>query len=476
MLRAGESVGVAVSGGADSVALLLLLLDLRDVLGIRPLAVHFNHRLRGADSDADEQFVARLASERGLEFVTAREDVAAQARQHGWNIEDAARRLRYEFFSRVVASGRATRIAVAHTADDQAETLLAHLIRGTGPTGLAAIYPVVGPIVRPLLEVRRQEVREYLTALGQAWCEDRTNLDTARLRARIRHRLLPQLERDFHPGVVSRLGQLAAIAREDESFWRALLDDRLEALVERNEGNFAVRIPDLLAPLLLAPVGPAAGGSGAMDALSKRLIRRIVEEVKGDRRQLTARHVEQVRHLATACPSGHRLHLPGGVRVERSFDRLVFSLSRRGDKRASEDVTDSAPQPYQYAVDLEGRDVATVCVPEIGRRFCLKVIDWPPVASDTKIDTAALDRDLLHSPLILRNWRPGDAYRPRGRQRVRKVKRLLLESRVVLRERTGWPVLTSAGALAWARGLPVAEEFAPQTGTRTGLLIREEAL
>src|SRR5712692_2172454 len=150
MLQPGETVGVAVSGGADSVALLRLLDDLRDTLGVRLLVAHFNHRLRGADADADEQFVAQLAAERGLEFVCAREDVAAQARAHGWNLEDAGRRLRYRFFSSLAEARRSTRVAVAHTADDQAETLVAHLLRGTGPAGLGGIYPVAGPIMRPL--------------------------------------------------------------------------------------------------------------------------------------------------------------------------------------------------------------------------------------------------------------------------------------------------------------------------------------
>ena len=476
MLRAGERVGVGVSGGADSVALLRLFDELRNELGIALLVVHFNHQLRGQDSDADEQFVAKLASERGFEFISACEDVAAEARRQGWNLEDAARRLRYQFFSRIVESGRATRVAVAHTADDQAETLLAHLIRGTGPAGLAAIYPVVGHIVRPLLEIRRQELREYLASVQQTWREDSTNLDTNRLRARIRHVLLPQLERDFQPAVVARLDQLAALAREDESFWAALLDDRYRALVERTAEGDSIGIRDLLVPLRLETPGAAAEDASALEALSKRLVRRMYEGVKGDRRQLTARHVEQVLHLASACRSGHRVVLPAGVVVERSFDRLFFSLSERAGLGAGTRGTERVVQPYEYVVELPGEDSASVSIPEIGRRFRLKRIDWPPAASDTRAQAEALDADRLRSPLVLRSWRPGDSYRPHGRRRVRKLKRLLLECRVATRERTGWPVLTSAGTVVWARGLPVAEGFAPHAGTKTGLIIAEEAL
>src|SRR5277367_6042452 len=139
MLIAGNRVGVAVSGGADSVALLRLLDRLRDELGITLAVVHFNHALRGAESDADASFVELEARNRGLEFLIAREDVLAAAAREGWNLEDAARRLRYAFFERVIDQNQLTHIAVAHTVDDQAETVLAHLLRGTGPTGLAGI-------------------------------------------------------------------------------------------------------------------------------------------------------------------------------------------------------------------------------------------------------------------------------------------------------------------------------------------------
>jgi len=474
MLRAGDRVGVAVSGGADSVALLLLLEELRAELGIRLLVLHLNHQLRGQESDADERFVVELASRYGFEFLSGREDVAAQARLHGWNLEDAARRLRYQFFAGTVESGRATRVAVGHTADDQAETLLAHLVRGTGPAGLAGIYPVIGHVVRPLLEVRRQQLHDFLAGRQQGWREDQTNLDRTRLRARIRHVLLPQLERDFQPAIVGHLERLATLARDEEAFWTALLEDRFQALVTQTSAGVAIRIPDLLAPLSF--LAAALRETGSLEALTKRLIRRIFEGLQGHRRQLTAHHVDQVIHLATGSTSGHRVDLPAGVVVERSFDRLIFSLQTQARPSPSTNETTTAAGTYEYLVDLPYRGLAVVSIPEIGRRFCLKVVDWPSAPSDTKDSAEALDRDLLNPPLVLRNWRPGDAYRPRGHRRVQKLKRLFLDCRIAARERTLWPVLTSAGRLAWARGLPAAEEFAPSAATRAGLVIAEEVL
>src|SRR5271156_2145123 len=160
MLIAGNRVGVAVSGGADSVALLRLLDRLRDELGITLAVVHFNHALRGAGSEADAGFVAELAGALGLECLAAREDVGAEASRQGWNLEDAARRLRYAFFERGINQGKGTHPAVAHTADDQGETVLAHLIRGTGPTGLAGIYPDARSLIRPLHGIARQDFHD----------------------------------------------------------------------------------------------------------------------------------------------------------------------------------------------------------------------------------------------------------------------------------------------------------------------------
>src|SRR5713101_4874574 len=233
LLRAGERVGVAVSGGADSVALLLLLLELRAKLGVVLSVVHFNHELRGKASEADEKFVAKLAAKHGLPFHSGHADVAAKAKRDKTNLEDTARRVRYEFFAMLVDAKHLDKIAVAHTMDDQAETVLAHILRGTGLGGLGGIHPVVGHVVRPLLTVRSAELRTYLRSTKQTWHEDLTNRDTARTRAPIRKKLLPMLEKNFQPTVVAHLATLADLAREDEAFLGALVDDRMRRCVEK---------------------------------------------------------------------------------------------------------------------------------------------------------------------------------------------------------------------------------------------------
>jgi tRNA(Ile)-lysidine synthase len=473
MLHPGDVAGVAVSGGADSVGLLRIMQDLRVRLGIRVIAVHFNHQLRGAESDGDEWFVAELAEKQNIEFVAGTEDVGAWARKYVCNLEDAARKCRYAFFSELIRSGRITRVCVGHTADDQAETVLAKIIRGTGPAGLGGIYPVAEFVTRPLIEIRREELREYLLSEGQSWREDSSNLDESRLRARIRARLLPQLERDFQPGIVSHLNNLSALARDDEEFWDALVDERFSTLVSKQKETFRIAIDDLLKPLELR--AGRKGNSSPMAALTKRLLRRILQELKGDRAGFTSRHVEDILHLATASTSGHQVQLPGGIVVERSFNDLLFGRTSVKKGRSAKRAADVTIE-FHYALALESQGEQHVDLPEIGTRLRLKVIDWPAVQRDTTIELPVADWNRIRTPAVVRSWLPGDSFRPQGRLRNRKLKHLMREKRIAPGDRRGWPVLTSAGEIVWARGFPVAQEFVAEKDTRKVLAISEEPL
>jgi len=476
MLRPGDRIGLGVSGGADSVAMLRIFDDLQAQLGIAIVVLHFNHQLRGAEAEEDERFVKALAAERRLKCESGRADVAGEAGRRGWNLEDAARRLRYDFFATAAAACGLNRVAVAHTADDQAETVLSHLLRGTGVAGLAGIYPVAGLAIRPLLESRRQQLRDFLSDLGQSWREDVTNQDISRRRARIRHQLMPILCRDFDPAAVTRLARFADHAREDETFWRALEGERLKSLVAcESSGSASLSVEDLLSPFALPlESAPAAKGDAAVLrsptlALTRRLVRRIFAELRGGREQLTARHVQSVLDLATKSRSGARIELPG-VRVERIFDCLRFTNAPESGCEKSEQNRD-----FAYAIGRPGPlESASVVVTEIHRRFSLKVVDWSSAPRETVAGKGALDFQRVSWPLVLRNWHPGDSYRPHGSRRVRKLKRLLLESRVPRNARESWPVLTSEGKVIWASGYPVADELAPHPGTQVGLVIGEE--
>jgi tRNA(Ile)-lysidine synthase len=443
---------------------------LQNELGVGLCVLHLNHGLRGEASDADAAFVADLAREHRLELVSAHEDVAAEAKRNHWNLEDAGRRARNGFFERAVSQGHCTRVAVAHTADDQAETVLARVLRGTGPRGIVGIYPVRSNIVRPLLDTRRTDLREYLGTKGQDWREDATNRDTTRLRARVRHELLPLLERAFNPAIVERLSSLAAIFRDEEAFWNLIVEDRIGGLTKEIRGGFSIDVAGLL-----SPQSPISQNANAARALSRRIIQGLFAKIAGDSASLQFGHVEDVVHLASASQSGRRIELPHGVNVVRNFDRLEFISHPIAEERCSEGTFSENLHPYQYALVLTSQGVASIDIPELGLRFCLKAIDWPVRESDT-CETGILDADRLTPPLVLRNWRPGDACRLPGKRQARKLKRLFSDARIRISDRERWPVLTSAGRIAWTRGWPPAAEFLAGKETKRRVVVLEEKL
>jgi tRNA(Ile)-lysidine synthase len=483
LMREGDRVGVAVSGGADSVALLLLLVEGKKKLGISLSVLHFNHKIRGAAADGDEKFVAALAHKYKLPFYSATAAVKAIAKNNKANLEATARRLRYAFLSECASEHHLDKIAVAHTADDQAETVLAHILRGSGLGGLGGIHPQVDKIVRPLLSVSRGDLRLYLKARKQTWREDATNRDTTKTRARIRKKLIPLLKKEFQPRIVEHLASLSHHARQDDALLHHLAQERLSASVEMIPGGARIRIADLLASNFqhqtIAQIEDQFPEQAASTGLSGRMVRLIVSRVKGAGLKLananspggefTALHVRQVFELARHGKTGSSLPLPGNIEVRRHHDTLVFcakesaALSRRD---------------YEYKIDSLA-DVYTIRVPELGCVFRFTVIDWHPQRGETSLSGEVLDGARLNFPLTLRSWRHGDRFCAIGHAKPEKLKRLFNEKGIDRWQRAGWPVVASGksgGDLAWSRIFGASAKFAAHDGTKTGIVIVEEKL
>jgi tRNA(Ile)-lysidine synthase len=261
--------------------------------------------------------VTALAEKLGVTLHVGHTDVAGKAKREKANLEDAARRARYGFFERLAEQGVVDVVATAHTMDDQAETVLGHILRGTGIAGLAGIHPVAGHVVRPLLSFRREQLRKFLRAKKQSWREDATNRDTARVRARMRKKLLPLLAKQFNPAVIEHVAGLAVRAREQAAFVEHLSRQLFERLVSL-DGNIArIGITELLNPLQFAE-------AERCEVLRARLILEIIERVRQRRGQISSGHIEATVQLATKGERGKRLQLPGGVDVWKEKDALLF--------------------------------------------------------------------------------------------------------------------------------------------------------
>jgi tRNA(Ile)-lysidine synthase len=547
LLRPGDRVGVAVSGGIDSVALLRLLIELRHEMGIVLSVVHFNHKLRGAESEADQEFVAGLAREHGLEFYTASGDVRRRAVDGHSGVEAAAREMRYGFFGELLGAGESgighdcdvpqglkpeslaepdgtaeaaplpdlarpsdeepphvlNKIATGHTLDDQAETVLMRLIRGTGMRGLGGIHPRIffqqavehedgehrGEIVRPLLEIRRRELEQYLTEIKQPWREDSSNTDSRFTRNRVRKLVLPLLEREFNPTVVESFSELAEIARDEEDYWENEISGWLGTVVQWSEPAWSREVRDV-SFVQIAPVGGAPVERLPMDlglrsriaeaawlvmnasvsrpwlvtepkAVQRRVVKAIGEQAGVP---LEFKHIEEIlRFAAEDGPSGKELSLPLGWKVVREAEAMVFVTP---DLRREQPVPD-----YEYSLPVPGR----AFVPELGGviEALRATADVAPEARVAEYNPQQLLRaELLRGKLMVRNWRAGDRFWPAHTKAPKKIKELLQDLHVAQPVRRLWPVAVSGDEIVWMRGFPVPSRWLAKAG-QEAVLIRE---
>jgi tRNA(Ile)-lysidine synthase len=456
-IRAGDRLAVAVSGGADSVALLCLLLELRAELGIVLSVAHVNHKLRGEESDEDELFVAKLARQHGLE-LHARDAPVDSSNTSGVSsgIEAAARELRYGFFRQLAREGRVTKIATAHTLDDQAETVLLRIFRGTGIRGLSGIHPRIvfeeqahtfGELVRPLLSFRRAALQEFLRERGQSWREDSSNRDITFLRNRVRHRLLPIIGEAFGDATIEHMGELAEIARAEEEHW-----ERVHPEIRVQDGGAdetrqaaSLRVERLSALPLAA---------------QRRLVRTWLEMNVPDL-NISFRLIEEALELARGA-AGNKLELPGGWNLRRRRQEIVLEPESVGGRGEAPD--------YQYALAVPG----AVEVPELRACIEARVVDAGGVPEDER--GALLDPGRIPKEILIRNWRAGDRYWPAHTAEAKRVKELLSDRHATGMEKKLWPVAVAEGCgLIWMRGFAVPAAFQAPAGASKAIWIREVA-
>jgi tRNA(Ile)-lysidine synthase len=442
MFHAGQSIGVAVSGGADSVCLLYALVELAPRWNLRLHVLHLDHGLRGEESRRDAGFVRELAASLSLPATIRTVDLTASA----GNLEQAGRHARLRFFREMISTGAVERVALGHTRNDQAETVLFRFLRGAGTAGLAGIRPVTDDgIVRPLLEIDRSEVEEFLRARGIAWRDDSTNASPEFARNRLRHYLLPQLAREWNPAITETLSRTADWALAEEAYWEAEIG-RLaaHALVER-DGAILVRA----AALTALPV-----------ATGRRLVRRAIERAKGDLRGIDFGHVAKVLELAATREGNGRLQSTG-LDIRRSFEWLRFSRP--------------SAQSHDYQATAAVPGVVRVAA---GVEISLELIERTESSDGAhsvynESDTSCLDWCSLSGPLEFRNWRPGDQYQPWGTAGVEKIKTFFQEARIPIWERRNWPILLDGPSIVWARRFGPAAAFAARPDSRVLLVVRE---
>jgi len=435
--EAGASLLVAVSGGPDSVALLDILHALSAEMGLTLAVAHVNHLLR-PEAEEDAAFVEALAARYGLPYRYRRVDVPARVAETGESVEEAARELRYAALHEMACEAGAKYIATGHTADDQAETVLMRVLRGTGPAGLAGIPPKRDDLVRPLLRTWRSEILDYLRERELSYCTDRSNYSTDFTRNRIRLELLPFLEREYAPHLRARLAHLAELERQDEVVLSALADERYAALRRTMEDGIAL------------PEGPEMPR-----ALRWRCWRHAIAEVRGGLADIHYEHLEAIEHL----PLHQQVHLPG-VRVLHEVGYLLFLPAPTEEELVEYIPQARLPLPGQFC------PLAADCC------LLLEVFDERmPIASG---DTAVLDADAVQGALTVRGWHPGDRYRPLGAPGSRKVQDIFVDAGVPRRLRARVPLVLDEEGIIWLAGFRIADRVKMNASTARTLRISIE--
>ncbi len=453
----GKTLLVAVSGGGDSLALLYALHQAQAEFDLRLCGAHLNHALRGDESDADAAFVAAAFRRLDIPYTLQRADVAAYRRAHRLSLEDAARRVRYAFLADAAAHHAAHAVAVAHTADDQAETLLMNIIRGSGLDGLRGMQLLDRlatdaanlMLFRPLLGVTRAQTYAYCAALGLQPRQDVSNLSLEHTRNRIRLELMPMLER-FNPAVRDALLRLARNSAEDADYIRAQTNAVWQDIARQSDADEAVIALNTQA---LARQHPA---------VQSRILRRAVQAVKGSADDITRRHILDMRRLI-AGPAGRTLHLPDGILFAVGYDEAHIGIGAS--------VTDAlSPLPpicgeHPLVVPGETR------IPgwRISASVCAAACN---AIADTDGLSETLDLDSVGAALYLRGRRPGDRFQPLGMAQSKKLQDFMVDERIPRRWRDGVPLLVSRNGIACVVGWRIAHWARVTHATKRRLHLR----
>lgn len=433
MLIPGDKVLIGVSGGADSVALLHLMIALRAVMDLQLAVAHLNHGLRSNASEREAGFVEELSKKLGLLFHCEKIELDP----HQGSLEERARRARYRFFRRLLQKHGYNKLALGHQADDNAESVLLHLLRGSGIRGLSGIPPQRGGvIVRPLIETSRSDIKAYLKSCGIAHIEDASNSDIRFQRNRIRHQLIPLLQRDYNPNICIALNRLAGLCRDEQTWLNTMLQPILEsALIDCGSEWLELRADRLL---------------DAPPAAQRRLIRMALRNWIGDLKRMGLDHIDAIINLLHNHSAGSRLSLPRHIVAERTIDGLRFFKSVTHEEDAS-----GVGSGFTYTIPLPPVQGLILQIPEAGCRLHITMAPSPNLDIKKKGGKNAVwfDMDCLEFPLTVRNHEPGDRFAPYGMSGTQKVKKVFIDRKIPRSRRGCIPIVTQADTILWIAGI-----------------------
>ncbi|OPY82382.1 MAG: tRNA(Ile)-lysidine synthase [Smithella sp. PtaU1.Bin162] len=435
LLKNNERVVVGFSGGPDSTALVLTLAQIAPSIGAQLIIAHFNHGLRGQESNEDERFARKLAKKMNLTFISGK--MNTEDDRKSLSPEDFYRRQRYRFFNEVAKNNRAVKIALGHNLQDQAETVLLHLLRGSGLEGLKGILPLRdGKYIRPLIETTRQEIISFLDKEKITYRRDSSNADKNHLRNKIRLELLPYLKKEFNPQIDVTIAQMAEIIRDENVFINECVDKALKSPYIQSGKNKIVMNMEYLGSL---PV-----------AIHRRLLKELLEDFNTQKNGVTFLHINLISNLLRNPESGKKISLPGGIQARHEYESLILERGAPGEKSVK----------YEYRVEIPG----SIYLKERDMTVSMHLRKKDKIDFHNK-NKNYFDLNKIRFPLVLRNRREGDWFQPLGMVGRQKLKSFFIDHKISRQKRDEIMLLADEQSILWIENMHLNDrvKITPET-------------
>ena len=440
LIHEKDTIVIGVSGGPDSMALLYALLEIKKSLDFNILIAHVNHGVRGDDALADQLFVEKISKGLALPCYSINVDMEAHAKEMGITSEEAGRDLRYGFFRDILNKYGGGKIAVAHNKDDQAETLLLRLMRGTGIDGLKGMDFICGDIIRPLLNISRYEIEEYIEKGGIETVLDKTNLLPIYSRNKVRLELLPYIRENFNPSIIDALWRLSRTSNGDCNFLEKYTEDKFDLLV-KNKTNHSIILNGSLF-------------NKEDMSIRLRIIRKAICKLLGNLHGFSEQHITQVVEIFERLQTGKRIELPNSLVGRVNYDEFII------EKKKDENIKD-----FNYILQIGNNEFK-----ELGISLNVSIIQ-AQMPVKFKDNAKYFDYDKVKGNIYIRNRKPGDIFNPIGMRGTKKVKDYFIDKKISKDIRDRIPILMDDKNIIWILGYATSQLYKITEGTKNILMV-----
>lgn len=444
LINKDENIVIGVSGGPDSMALLYVLLEIKDEIDFNIHIAHINHGVRGEAADKDQLFVERVAKQLNLPYYTKNVDMILYGKEHGISAEEAGRELRYGFFREILQNCGGGKIAVAHNMNDQAETLLMRFFRGTGVDGLKGMEFILGDIIRPILGISRKEIEDYIEINNIETVLDHTNLMPIYTRNKVRLELIPYIEENFNPNIINTLWRTSSIAMTDSNFLEKYSKERYNEVVKKRGKDSII-----------------LDGKKFLEedrSIQQRIIRNTILEISNSLQGISEAQISNILNLFLASETGKECHISSNLIAKTSYENFII------EKNTIKEEMD-----YLYDINLEG----ITNVKELGYSFDTSIITKEQFETSNKLKGVRyFDFDSIKGDLKIRNRKHGDRIVPFGMSGTKKIKDYFIDEKIPKELRDSIPILVDDENILWVVGYRTSEKYKVTINTKRVLVIK----